>query len=164
MRCGVSLTTRLQQVKSWYYHNAKVPKEPPPKPPPVDLIRKKSRKPTRLTQYQAYSLLFCQRGSQLHTELRDEWTAFNNDDANTVETYDHLFPNRQSHAIKFVVFQQAVLKERMPTMTADELRQVEELIEKRFEEDTNLRDHPWKAMKVDETQEDVDLEKQYYAG
>lgn len=49
-------------------------------------------------------------------------------------------------------------------MTADELRQVEELIEKRFEEDTNLRDHPWKAMKVDETQEDVDLEKQYYAG
>lgn len=49
----------------------------------------------------------------------------------------------------------------MPTITEDESRKVAEFIEARFEEDTNLRDSPWKLMKVDEAQTDVDLEEQY---
>ena len=51
----------------------------------------------------------------------------------------------------------------LTTITEDELCQVEEFIEARFEEDNRLRDQPWQAMKVDEAQMDVDLEKEYFA-
>ena len=73
------------------------------------------------------------------------------------------FPSRDSKVIKFVAFQQAVLKQKMPTITEDESRQVEEFIEACFEEDNRLCDQPWQAMKVDEAQMDVDLEKEYFA-
>ena len=51
----------------------------------------------------------------------------------------------------------------MPTITEDESRQVEEFIEACFEEDNQLRDQPWQAMKVDKAQTDADLEKEYFA-
>ena len=153
-----------QQIRWWYYHHAKAPKAPVPKAPLVlALTKKRSRKPVRLTNYQAYSRLFCQKGSSLHTKLHGEWTAFVENDEEAVKTYGHLFPSRDSKVIKFVAFQQAVLKQKMPTITKDESRQVEEFIEARFEEDNRLRDQPWQAMKVDKAQTDADLEKEYFA-
>ena len=153
-----------QQVRWWYYHHAKAPKAPASKAPLVhSLTKKRSQKPVHLTNYQAYSRLFCQKGSSLHTELREEWVAFIKNYEEAVEAYGHLFPNQDSKPIKFVTFQQAVLKQKMPTITEDESRQVEEFIEARFEEDNRLRDQPWQAMKVDEAQTDADLEKEYYA-
>ena len=153
-----------QQVRWWYYHHTKAPKAPASKAPLVhSLTKKRSRKPVRLTNYQAYSRLFCQKGSSLHTELREEWVAFIKNDEEAVKAYGHLFPNRDSKPIKFVAFQQAVLKQKMPTITEDESRQVEEFIDARFEEDNRLRDQPWQAMKVDEAQTDADLEREYFA-
>ena len=49
----------------------------------------------------------------------------------------------------------------LPTVSEDELRQVKEYIENHFREDTDRRDHPWQALKVNELQTDADLEKQY---
>ena len=51
----------------------------------------------------------------------------------------------------------------MPTISEDESCQVQEFIEVRFKGETNLEDSPWEAMKVDETQTNVDLERQYRA-
>jgi hypothetical protein len=80
-----------------------------------------------------------------------------------VDAYGQLFPNREPAAVHWVTFQRAVLRERMPRITEDESRKVEEFIETRFKEDNDLRDQPWQVMKVDESQTDVDLEKQYNA-
>ena len=79
-----------------------------------------------------------------------------------IKAYSHLLPNLVLVSIKFITFQQA-LKERMPKISEDERHQVEAFIETCFEEDSNLHDQPWQAMKVDESQMDVDLEKQYNA-
>lgn len=49
----------------------------------------------------------------------------------------------------------------MSTITEDESHQVQEFIDARFKEDTDLRDSPWLSVRVDETQTDEDLEKQY---
>lgn len=51
----------------------------------------------------------------------------------------------------------------MSTISEDELHQVQTYIEQRFEQENDLREHPWKALKVDESQMEVDLEKQYTA-
>ena len=50
-----------------------------------------------------------------------------------------------------------------PTFTQDELREVQDYIENRLKEDTEIYDKPWKAMKVDESQTETDLLKQYEA-
>jgi hypothetical protein len=91
--------------------------------------------------------------------LHESWEAFLEGDA----THSHLFPNRDPKTLKFVVFQQAVIKSQISTISEDELRRVEEYIEKRFTEDTEIYENPWKALKVDETQTDADLERQYTA-
>ena len=106
--------------------------------------------------------MFCQKGSSLHTELREEWAAFIENNEEAVEAYSHLFPNQGLKPIKFVTFQQAVLKQKMPTITEDESRQVEEFIDAHFK-DNRLHDQPWQAMKVDEAQMDADLKREYFA-
>ena len=52
----------------------------------------------------------------------------------------------------------------MSTIPEDESHRVQEFIETHFKEDTDLRDRPWQAMKVDSTETDVNLEKQYNTG
>jgi hypothetical protein len=99
----------------------------------------------------------------LHAELREKWKAFTENDPKAFDTYSHLFPNRVPAGIKFVTFQQAVLRDNMPTITEDESRQVQEFIDTRFKEDTELHNNPWRSTRVDETQEDEDLEMQYKA-
>jgi len=159
----VSVLIRAQKVKCWYYNHAKRTQDSGPEVPPLSLSGKPPRKPVRLALHQAYSLLFCQKDSPLHSELHEKWTAFINNDPTTVNEYGHLFSKRGLVPAKFVVFQQALLREKMPTISADELRQVHEFIEARYEEETNLYHQPWHAMKVDEGQTEADLEKQYIA-
>ena len=89
--------------------------------------------------------------------------AFVENDEEAVETYGHLFLSRDSKVIKFVTFQQAILKQKMPTITEDESHQVKEFIEAHFKEDNQLRDQPWQAIEVDEAQTDADLKKEYFA-
>ena len=160
------LTAGTQKVKWWFYHHATPAEAAIPEPAPISLLQKRLCKVVRLTPYQAYSRLFCQKDTALHTEIHEKWAAFTAHDgteANTtaVTTYGHLFPNREPTSIKFLVFQQALIRDMLPTVSEDELRQVEEYIEKRFREDTDRRDHPWQALKVNELQTDADLEKQY---
>ena len=157
------LTTGSQKIKNWFYNHDEESKTPSHEGPSVTLGRKRPRKPTCLTGYQAYSRLFCEKGSALHTKLREQWSAFAKGDKAAIKAYSHLLLNLVPASIKFVTFQQALLKERMPKISEDKRHQVEAFIETCFEEDSNLHDQPWQAMKVDESQTDVDLEKQYNA-
>ena len=61
----------------------------------------------------------------------------------------------------FIAFQQVVLKEKVANATEEELTSIEEYIETRFQEATELCEHPWRALKVDDAQEEIDLERQY---
>jgi hypothetical protein len=96
----------------------------------------------------------------LYTELHEKYKAFTEGDL----TYSHLFPSRDPKAVKFVVFQQALLKKNMHTFSEAEMLKVEEYIKDRYEQDIDVYDNPWKALKTDETQEDEDLERQYLIG
>lgn len=145
-------------VRSWFYYHGKAVAKP--QIPTVSVTsRKPQRKVTRLTHAQAYSCLFYPKGSARHTEIHGEWEAFVQGDV----TYIHLFPGLDLKTINFLRFSQAVFRVAVETLSEDERRQVEDYIERRFLEDTDLREHPWKALKVDDTVEDEDLEKQYMA-
>lgn len=78
--------------------------------------------------------MFCQEGTVLHTELREKWKAFTEGNM----TYSHLFPNQDPKSIKFVIFQQVVIKRLIPTISKDKLHQVDDFIEKRFNEEIQL--------------------------
>ena len=158
----MSSTASTQRVKDWYYHHGKVtaPAGPPPAPP---FLLKPSRKPSPLAPHQAYSILFCRGDSALYAELRSEWERFKAGDEQTVDKYHHLFPEPVSANMKFVTFQQAILKERIPLMTEEESQEVQKLIETRLQEERNLHDNPWQALKVDTTQSDAELKRRYIA-
>lgn len=128
--------------------------------PAIDFT-KPQRKVVPLTPAQAYSLVFCTRDSTLYQELRQEWKLYTSADDATVKKYKHLFPSQHNLKLPFVAFQQVVLKDKITTATEDELSAVQEYIETRFEEDLSRRECPWKALKVDDSQSDADLERQY---
>jgi hypothetical protein len=156
------LTVNMQRVKDWYYHhcNDDVTKSMPT----LQLFPLKlSRKPSRLTPHQAYSILFCKDGTALYTELRSEWEDLKAGDEGAVNKYRHLFQLPLAANMKFVTFQQAVLKERMHSITEEESQEVQKLIETRLQEDTTLYNNPWQSLKVDSTQSDIELKKQYIA-
>ena len=119
------------------------------------------RKIIQLTPAQAYSQLYCKKGTPLHTELHAAWKLYVSADEATLDKYHHLFPANHNPDLPFVVFQQVVLKEKVANTTEEELTSIEEYIETRFQEATELREHPWRALKVDDAQEEIDLERQY---
>lgn len=45
--------------------------------------------------------------------------------------------------------------------TEEELRTIQDFIDTCFQEDTDRRERPWQALKTDDSQSDVDLERQY---
>ena len=146
----------MQKVKWWYYYYSRTES----KPSTPDVSQKPGRKPSRLPLHQAYSRLFCAKDTPLHADLRAKWEAFVNGDT----TYTYLFPNRDPTPLRFVTFQQAVLKDMIPSISEDERRQLEKYIEERFAEEIDHFEHPWKAFKVDDAQTDEDLEREYTAG
>lgn len=127
----------------------------------VDLFPRRSRKLVPLTLGQAYSLLFCQKGSDLYKELRQAWKLYKTGDEATIGNYGHLFAAPHNPKLPFVMFQQVILKDMVSTAPEEELAAVREYIETRFQQDTELREHPWQALKVDDLQSDIELERQY---
>lgn len=82
-------------------------------------------------------------------------------DEAVVEKYQHLFPANHNPNLPYVAFQQVVLRDKLATATEEELRVIQERIDKRFEKDTALRKRPWGEEEADDVQSNVDLERQY---
>ena len=61
----------------------------------------------------------------------------------------------------FVGFQQIILRDRVSHATKDELEDLQQFIDERFEAETELRERPWTALKVTEAQSEADLAKSY---
>ena len=149
----------IQRIKQWFYYRESKLREkskPAAAPPPV----KKPRKVVRLTQAQAYSVQYCKKGSALHTELYDAWNLYVAGDEAMVIKYKHLFTRRKTK-VPFVTFQQAIITERLTDATEEEKAALDLFIEKRFERDVEVRERPWQALKIDDSQLEADLEKQY---
>ena len=107
--------------------------------------------------------MFCKTGSPLHTELRNAWELYKKSDKATLDKYHHLFPALHNPNIQFVTFQQVVLKDRAASATEEELTLIEDFIDTYFQEKKEAEERPWNALKVDESQSEVDLERQYIA-
>jgi hypothetical protein len=129
--------------------------------PPIDLSYSNPRKVGRLKPHQAYSRLFCKKGTPAHTELREAWELFTGGDEDTRDKYRHLFPTASHDTLPFVTFQQVILKDRMSSIPKEEMAAVQVFIEKHYQEETDRREHPWIALKVDDAQSNIDLETQY---
>lgn len=105
--------------------------------------------------------MYCTRGTALHTELRAAWKLCVASDEATLDKYRHFFPKYQNPGLPFVAFQQAVLREKVATATEEQLSAIEKFIDECFEEEQDLRERPWNALKVTEAQSDADLERRY---
>lgn len=149
----------VQKIRQWFYHQGRKVKVS--KPTARSILGFKSRKPAPLTRGQAYSLLFCKRGSPLHDELQNEYKLYRTADEATLNKYQHLFPAGFNPAIKFLVFQQIILKERVLSAPAEEVSAVEAFINERYEEQTRRAEYPWTASRTDESQTDAELERDY---
>ena len=153
------LTTGTQRIRDWYYHHGKesTSKSSGPAPSPL----KVSRRPRTLAPHQAYGILFCGEDSTLHAELRSEWDLFKAGDKEIIAKYRHLFSHPISLDMKFVTFQQNILKDCMALITEEETQQVQELIKTRREEATVLHDNPWLRLKVDEVESNSELQRRF---
>ena len=129
--------------------------------PPIDLSYTNPRKVVRLKPHQTYSCLFCRKGTPAHTELREAWELFTGGDEDTRDKYRHLFPTASHDMLPFVTFQQVILKDRMLSIPEEEMAAVQVFIEKHYQEEIDRREHPWKALKVDDAQLNINLESQY---
>lgn len=126
------------------------------------LTFKAPRKVVPLTPAQAYSRLFCQRGSELHAELKGAWKLYVSSDQDTLDEYGHLFTAHHKQNMCFVTFQQVVLRARVTTTaTQAELAEVTKHINDHFEKQKELVERPWKALVVDDSQSQLDLERKY---
>lgn len=105
--------------------------------------------------------MYCKRGTKLHEEIRTAWGQYTCGDEATLDKYQHLFAGPHNPRLPFVTFQQTVLKEVVASLPEEEESKVQEYINTRFERDTDVREHPWIALKGDGGQSDLDLERQY---
>ena len=61
----------------------------------------------------------------------------------------------------WVAFQQVVLRDRVSSLTEEELSAVDEFIDEIYEKRANLRRLPWLAKRVNSAQSVFDLEREY---
>jgi hypothetical protein len=127
---------------------------------PVEL-KKPQRKPVRLTRAQAYSILHSTPGSAFHKELSQDYKLYMSANPTTVEKYKDLFSTERGPNLPFVTFQQTVLRDRVCMISEEEQASIDEFIDKRFQKVTDDHENPWRALRVDDAQTDVDLERQY---
>lgn len=119
---------------------------------------KPRRKVAPLTLAQAYTIRNCERGSALYNELLEDWRLYKSGDKTVLEKYGSLFAGKHNPQLPFVGFQQMVLRDKVGDITEEERIALDELINTRFETETNHRERLWQALKTDESQLDVDLE------
>ena len=112
---------------------------------------------------QAYSRLYCKKGSSLQKELQEAWTLYVGGDETTLNKYCNLFPPLHNPSLLFIAFQQTVLRDRVASATEEELSAIDEYINTHYEEKKDQQERPWNALKVDEEQEEDELERQYIA-
>ena len=129
--------------------------------PTIDLSAKQPRKLVHLTLAQAYACLFCQKGSPLYEEILDAWKRYRNSDDAILKKYHQLLPVVHKPNMPFVGFQQIILRDQVSRATEEELEDLQQFIDQRFEAETELRQRPWTALKVTEAQSEVDLERDY---
>lgn len=89
------------------------------------------------------------------------WKCYVAGDESTLDKYHHLFPPQHNPRLPFVSFQQVVLKGRVATSTEEEISAIDAFIDAHFEDQKELRERPWNALKVDDAQPEIDLERQY---
>lgn len=132
--------------------------------PELNLNGKKSRKPVRLTRYQAYSALFFTKGSSLHDEVTEAYQLYTEEDPATLAKYASFLPQDSPTPMVFVSFQQAIMRDKVLAASKEELAEVDEYIESRFEHESQLHRDPWYAMKQDDNDASPeDLEREYVA-
>ena len=112
---------------------------------------------------QAYSRLFCKKGSPLQKEIQVAWELYVRGDEATLNEYHRLFSPIHNPDLPFVAFQQAVLRDKVAAAMEEELSVIDEYINTHYEEKKDQDERPWNALKVDEGQSEVDLERQYIA-
>lgn len=148
----------MQKIRQWYFHRTK---NRTPKPAVVvSLLGTKHRKVVPLTHGQAYSLKYCTPGSLLHNELHKEHELYKAADKATLNKYQHVFTTFNPK-IQFLNFQQAILKEKVLSLSAEELSDLQDFIDETCKDRTNLIEHPWSALRTDESQTEAELERQY---
>ena len=91
------------------------------------------------------------------------WELYICGDNTILNEYHHLFSPVHNPDLPFVAFQQVVLRDKVATATEEELSVIDEYINTHYEEKKDQDERPWNALKVDEGQLEVDLERQYVA-
>ena len=94
-------------------------------------------------------------------ELKEAWKCYASGDQDALDAYQHLFPEPHNPNMPFAAFQQVVLKNMDATATEKELTTIEEFVETQYEQKMNEVECTWNALKVNKTQSEVDLERQY---
>lgn len=154
------LSIWLQRIRKWFYNHAR-PSQPTQHAVLSINFSKPMQKVVPLTPAQAYSALFCAQGSDLYKELHTAWKLWTSGDEATINSYQHLFPFKHKPNIPFITFQQVIFRDKVSTATEDELDVLQEYIDTCFQEDTNCNKYPWQALKTNDAQLDINLERQY---
>ena len=89
------------------------------------------------------------------------WESYVHSDKVALDKSHHLFPAHHNPNLPFIAFQQVVLRDRASTFTEEELASIEEFISAQLEELRVQDERPWKLLKVDKAQSEVDLERHY---
>ena len=105
--------------------------------------------------------MFCKRDSPYYKELRSAWKLYGEGDEDVLSEYRHLFAQPHNPNMPFVAFQQAVFRDKISSATEEELSVIDEYINTHFEEKKDLVENPWNALKVNEAQSALDLERDY---
>lgn len=105
--------------------------------------------------------MFYKKGSPLYKELQSAHKLYVSSHQATLDKYHHLFPARHNPNLPFVAFQQVVLRDKLTTISDEELSALEEFISTHHEEQKNQEERPWNTLKIDEVQSEFDLERQY---
>lgn len=61
----------------------------------------------------------------------------------------------------YVTFQQTVFRQTVLTIPEEQRAALEEYINTHLQEETDRRERPWRALKVEDGQLDIDLEREY---
>jgi hypothetical protein len=93
--------------------------------------------------------------------LKAEWRRYAAAEKEAFDKYHHLFTRDHNPRIEFVAFQQIVLKDMISTFSEEEQAAIDRFIDERFQQAKGQEDRPWDALRVNESQLDSDLKKQY---
>lgn len=80
---------------------------------------------------------------------------------NAFNKYRHLFSTHHKPYLPFVAFQQVILKDKVLSASEEELVALDEFASKHQKKLEDHREHPWKVMKVNDSQTEADLERRY---